>query len=416
MIDRLIIKVKSGDGGKGSVSFNRDSKNSRGGPDGGSGGKGGNIILKANSNLSDLNKYSFQKKFIAENGTDGSKQKKSGSNGKDLILDLPVGCLVWEIDGDKRNLVASMVNETSEINLYDGGTGGKGNTSFVSSQNKEPLLAESGQTSQVYSLELDFRIYSDILLLGPPNVGKSTFLSSVSNARPEIKNYPYTTREPIIAIAKINYKNIKIVELPSIDNGKGLGIDYTKHLYAAKLICLTFEYNDSLETQISNLTNYISSSHSSLMSKNFIILITKSDTISNVEKNKIKNIVFDKFPFIKVSPFYFSSKNSKDSADIFSHIENNLNQDKYLQNDRFTPIITLRNTNIKKIQITDNIYEILDKNFIQLAEGSDLSNWKALVQFQYKLKTSKISKDLTDLGIKKGDKLRISNYEFTWEE
>tara|TARA_B000000477_G_scaffold28557_1_gene24475 strand:+ start:73 stop:531 length:459 start_codon:yes stop_codon:yes gene_type:complete len=152
------------------------------------------------------------------------------------------------------------------------------------------------------------------------------------------------------------------------------------------------------------------------MSKNFIILITKSDTISNVEKNKIKNIVFDKFPFIKVSPFYFSSKNSKDSADIFSHIENNLNQDKYLQNDRFTPIITLRNTNIKKIQITDNIYEILDKNFIQLAEGSDLSNWKALVQFQYKLKTSKISKDLTDLGIKKGDKLRISNYEFTWEE
>ena len=164
MIDSLIIKVKSGDGGKGSVSFNKDSNNSRGGPDGGNGGKGGNVILRSNPNLSDLKKYSFKKKFSAENGFDGSKQNKSGQKGRDLIIDLPFGCLVWEVYGSERKLLATILDEDSEILLFSGGAGGRGNTSFVSSQNKEPLLAEGGESVPIHTLELDLRISSDLLL------------------------------------------------------------------------------------------------------------------------------------------------------------------------------------------------------------------------------------------------------------
>jgi len=416
MIDKLIIKVKAGNGGKGSVSFNRDSNNSRGGPDGGNGGNGGNIILKANSNLSDLNKYSFQKSFFAENGNDGSKQKKSGSKGDNLTLDLPVGCLVWEIDGENKTLVASILNETSEIDLYPGGSGGKGNTSFVSSQNKEPLLAESGQKSKTFTLELDYRIYSDLLLLGPPNAGKSTFLSYFSNAKPEINTYPYTTREPVIAIAKINYSNIKIVELPSVDSGKGLGSNYLKHLYFSKFICLTVEYGENIIAQVDNLINSISSFDETLLSKNFIILLTKSDNLDSTEKTKINDMLQKRFPLLSNPIFYFSKEESKTNQEILLFVLNKIDQINNSENESFIPTINLRNLTLDKVKKGEDYYEILDKNFIQLAEGSDLTNWKALVQFQYKLKTSKISNELNNLGIQKGDKLKISNYDFTWEE
>ena len=416
MIDKLIIKVKAGNGGKGAVSFNRDSNNSRGGPDGGNGGSGGNIILKGNSNLSDLNKYSYQKAFVAENGSDGSKQKKSGSKGKNLILDLPIGCLVWEIDGDKKILVASILEDTSEIELYLGGYGGKGNTSFVSSQNKEPLLAESGQQSETYTLELDYRINSDLLLLGPPNSGKSSFLSYFSNAKPEINSYPYSTREPVVAIAKVNYSNIKLLELPSIDGGKGLGTDYFKHLYFAKFICFTLEHDHTFFHQIDELINTISSLDDLLLSKRFILLVTKSDNIDSDQRKIINKELGERFPIISNKPFYFSTKSPENNKEILDFVQSQSRGLSNVEGNNFTPTINLRSQNSKKVKKSNSFYEILDKSFVQLAEGSDLSNWKALVQFQYKLKRSKLSNELNNLGIRRGDKLKISNYEFTWEE
>ncbi len=139
----------------------------------------------------------------------------------------------------------------------------------MSSQNKEPLLAEAGQITSTKTLELDLRIASDLVLLGPPNVGKSTFISHVSNAKPEIKDYPFTTREPIVAVSKINYSNIKIVELPSVSNKKGPGFKFLKHIYRAKTLCLTVEHNEQLDKQIQNLLECISDYDEKLMDKKF---------------------------------------------------------------------------------------------------------------------------------------------------
>ncbi len=415
MIDKLIIKVKSGNGGKGSVSFNRDSKNSRGGPDGGNGGNGGKVLLKSNPNLEDLYRYNFQKTFSAENGQDGSKQNKSGAKGSDLVLDLPIGCLVWELIGNKRILVASILEDSQEIELLLGGVGGKGNTSFVSSQNKEPLLAEAGQTTSIKTLELDFRIFSDLLLIGPPNVGKSTFLSVVSNAKPEIKNYPFTTRKPVVAISKINYSNIKILELPAILDKKSLGMNFLKHIYGTKIICLTISVNENVEDQIKKVFDCIEAFDKELMKRNFLILLTKSEKLTTKQKDKISKQIMSKFLDIKVPPFFFSSGDAKEDIDILSYLQKNLEEFNDFTYEGLVPTISLQATT-KKIKKIKNTYEILDKNFLQLADGSDLSNWKALVQFQYKLKNSKISKELKELGIQKGDKLKISSYEFTWEE
>ena len=415
MIDKLIIKVKAGNGGKGFVSFNRDSNNSRGGPDGGHGGNGGNIILKANSNLEDLFKYKFKKNFLSENGKDGSKQNKSGAKGEDLFLELPVGCLVWEIKDEERKLIASILDDSTEVKLFLGGIGGKGNTSFVSSQNKEPLLAEAGQIALTKTLELDLRISSDLVLLGPPNVGKSTFISFVSNAKPEIKDYPFTTREPVVAVSKINYSNIKIVELPSVLNKKGPGLKFLKHIYGAKSLCLTVEHNEQLDSQIQNLLECISYYDEKLMDKKFLVLITKSELLSSNEKNIIIKKIMNKFAFLKVPPFFFSNNDSVKKIEILEYVQKDSQNFENLTREEMIPTITINNAYTKVIK-NENSYEILDKNFVQLADGSDLNNRKALVQFQYRLKNSNISKALQDIGIQKGDKLIISNYEFTWEE
>jgi len=410
MIDSLIIKVKSGDGGKGSVSFNKDSNNSRGGPDGGNGGAGGNVILRSNSNLSDLKKYSFKKKFSAENGFDGSKQNKSGQKGKDLIIDLPVGCLVWEVYGFERKLLATILDEDSEILLFSGGAGGRGNTSFVSSQNKEPLLAEGGEYVSIHTLELDLRISSDLLLIGPPNSGKSTFLTNVSNAKPEIKNYPYTTKFPFIAVSKYKYSNIKIVELPGIENQKGLGMKYMKHIRSAKLFCFIIDSNSAVNDYVMSIIDNFSDFDTKSLLEKSIVVLTKSDKLSDGEKKS----ACDSLKKIFNVPVFFT--NNSDEKHIIEYVYSNKNRFEHFSNLDFVPTITLaKDTKIKVKKIRDS-YEILDTAFVQLAKGSDLNNWKALVQFQYRMKNSNVAKELIDLGIKKGDKLLISDYEFSWED
>ena len=410
MIDSLIIKVKSGDGGKGSVSFNKDSNNSRGGPDGGNGGNGGNIIIRSNPNLSDLRKYSYKNKFSAENGFDGSKQNKSGQKGKDLIIDLPFGCLVWEINGHEKKLLLALLEKDEEIILFSGGVGGRGNTSFVSSQNKEPLLAEGGQLTPVHTLELDLRISSDLLLLGSPNTGKSTFIRNISNAKPEIKDYPFTTKVPFIAVSKYKYSNITVVELPGIENKKGLGMKYIKHIHSAKLFCFMIDSNQDIKGSFENIIENFSDFDRKLLLEKTIVVLTKSEKFSETEKKSISSSLNKTFNV----PIFFT--NNTDEKDIIEYVHSNKNKFEYFSHSDFVPTISLdEGIKLKVKKIKEN-YEVLDKTFVQLAEGSDLNNWKALVQFQYRMKNSNLAKELIDLGIKKGDKLIISNYEFSWQD
>ena len=171
-----------------------------------------------------------------------------------------------------------------------------------------------------------------------------------------------------------------------------------------------------IQTKFDFLLDSISSFDENLLTKKFIVLISKSENVNSDEKKIINNKLLEKFPFLSTLPFYFSNKNSEKNKEILLFVLKNMSEVNNSENDAFIPTINLRNLNINKVKKMQDFYEILDRNFIQLAEGSDLSNWKALVQFQYKLKSSKISDELNNLGIKKGDKIKISNYEFTWEE
>ena len=160
-IDKVIINIKSGDGGSGAISFNQDSKNSRGGPDGGNGGRGGSVWIRCDQNMSNLNSYRFSKNFKAENGGKGSDQNKTGFNGKDVFINVPVGTLIWD-KSSKRNLLANLSSPEDSFEVLTGGKGGRGNVAFVTSKNKEPLLAESGEKNDIEQIELDFTLSSDL--------------------------------------------------------------------------------------------------------------------------------------------------------------------------------------------------------------------------------------------------------------
>ncbi|MDG2101241.1 MAG: Obg family GTPase CgtA [Dehalococcoidales bacterium] len=418
-LDKVIINIKSGDGGKGVISFNQDSKNSRGGPDGGNGGHGGSVWIKKDSNISDLKYYGYKKSFSAKSGGDGKSQNKSGINGEDLILSVPEGTYIWEKTLNSNNLLAVMSESTELLEIIKGGRGGRGNVNFASSKNKEPLLAEAGEKQESVDLELDLRIQSDCCIIGPPNVGKSTFINNVSNAKPEIANYLFTTKEPILAVTKRNFQNIRFVELPGvISNEKEnyiSGNNFFKHLQNTKILAFMVDIEMDISSEIKKIEKVLKDFNKFLLKKEIIILISKSNKLEEIDRDILKKELSKKLPKFKNNLFFISDDLEYDLELFLSKVLKSINNYVPSNTEEDIPTLNLENKSKKRIIKNNETFIINDKQFMQLADGSDLTNWKTLVQFQFKLKSSKISEELVNMGIKKGNHLRVSDYEFTWE-
>ena len=418
-LDKVIINIKSGNGGKGVISFNQDAKNSRGGPDGGNGGHGGSVWIKKDSNISDLKFYNYKKFFVANDGGDGKSQNKSGFNGQDLILKVPEGTYIWENNLKSKNLLAVMSESTESIEIIRGGKGGRGNVNFASSKNKEPLLAEGGEILESVDLELDLRIQSDCCIIGPPNVGKSTFINNISNAKPEIGNYLFTTKEPIVAVMQKNFHNIKFVEFPGIitnaNENRIAGNNFLKHLQNTKIIAFMIDIEMDIISEIKKLEKTLEDYNKILLEKKIIILISKSDKLDKAENDRLKNELINKLPKFKSKIYLLGDELEYDLELFLNEVLKLITNYEPSKTDIDIPILNLENKSPQRIIKNNETFIINDKQFLQLAEGSDLTNWKTLVQYQFKLKSSKISQELINMGIKRGNLLRVSDYEFTWE-
>jgi len=294
-IDFASIYVKAGNGGNGCVAFLREKFRPKGGPSGGDGGRGGNVILQTDTNLSTLKDLTYNKKYIAKNGSNGQGKNMHGKNGEDIIIKIPVGTLVKNLNTDR--IVVDLKTENSQFIIAQGGNGGFGNARFKTQRNIAPRHANDGQIGEEKKIELELKVLADIGLVGFPNAGKSTLISKISNAKPKIADYPFTTLIPNLGIVKYqDYKSFVVADIPGLiegaSDGKGLGIQFLKHIERTKVLVFLVDANSkNIKKEYLTLLNELKTYSSDLVDKPKMLLITKVDTI---EENKLtKNIPND---------------------------------------------------------------------------------------------------------------------------
>ena len=290
-IDHVTVDLKAGDGGNGCVAFLRERFRPKGGPSGGDGGHGGNIYIQANTNLSTLSDLIYNKHYKAKKGENGKGKNMHGKNGEDVFISVPVGTLVKNFE--TKQIIADLVVDKDKILIAKGGNGGFGNARFKTQNIVAPRTANQGQKGEGKKIELELKVLADVGLVGFPNAGKSTFIKSISNAKPKIADYPFTTLTPNLGIVRYeDYKSFVIADIPGLikgaSKGKGLGNIFLKHIERTKALVYMVDLNDDdYEKSFKILFNELKAHDNKLVKKPSLILLTKSDSI-DVEELDIK--------------------------------------------------------------------------------------------------------------------------------
>jgi len=297
-LDQAKIYIQSGDGGNGCISFRREKYVEFGGPNGGNGGKGGNVIIKSTEGLNTLIDYRFKQHFKAKNGDPGMGSDKTGKSGEDIIIEVPRGTLILEEDNEE--VIIDIIEKDQNITILKGGNGGFGNSHFKNSENQTPRNANEGETGKEKWIWLRLKLIADVGLVGLPNAGKSTFVSTVSKASPKIADYPFTTIHPVLGIVKYMDKDFVIADIPGLiegaHEGKGLGDRFLGHIERCNILLHLVDANDEdIINSWKTVRNEIKSYSKELSLKNEIVVLSKSDTFNEKEiidkKEKLKNFI-----------------------------------------------------------------------------------------------------------------------------
>ena len=328
-VDYVKINISSGNGGKGSAHFRREKYITKGGPDGGDGGRGGNVVFVSDKSLWTLYHFKFQKHFKCGHGGDGSKNRSSGADGKDVKIKVPIGTVIKDAESDK--IIYETIEDGEEKIILEGGKGGLGNWNFRSSTNQAPRYAQPGLKGKEMQLTLELKLLADVGLVGFPNVGKSTLLKTLTSAKPKIGNYEFTTLKPNLGIVEYrNFKSFVIADIPGIiegaSEGKGLGHYFLRHIErnSVLLFLLSADSKDVVK-EYEVLLNELKKYNPELIDKQRLIAISKSDLINEKDIEKIKNKVSSG---IKNIPFEFiSSVSNKGLIELKDKMWKVLNKD-----------------------------------------------------------------------------------------
>ena len=288
-VDYTQVELTAGNGGQGCVSFRREKYIPKGGPDGGNGGRGGNIIAKSDTNLHTLQDIRYSRIYKAKNGTAGSSSMKTGKDGEDIFIHVPLGTIIKDLDTGL--ITAELINREEEFIICKGGAGGRGNINFKSSTHQTPRYAQPGLEGESGKFEFELKVLADVGLVGFPNAGKSTLLSVLSKARPKIADYPFTTLEPHLGIVKTgDYKSFIMADIPGLiegaSEGKGLGHQFLRHIERNKILLFLIDGNDlDPKLTFNSLKGELSNYNPSLLLKPIILIRTKADTLSYINES-----------------------------------------------------------------------------------------------------------------------------------
>ena len=310
-LDQAKIYIKAGNGGSGSASFRREKFIEFGGPDGGDGGDGGSVIIESDRNLNTLIDFRYAQHFKAQHGKNGSKRNRTGANGENLILKVPVGTQIYE--EDNNTLIFDFTKNKERYLVAFGGKGGLGYVRFKSSVNRAPKKKTNGKNGEEFWIWLQLKVIADIGIIGKPNAGKSSLLSALTRAKPKIANYPFTTLNPNLGVTYYDRKEVTLADIPGLVEGAhkgiGLGDKFLRHIERCKVLLHLIDLSENnLEKTYKEITKELSSYDKKLSKKKEIIFFNKSDLFDNDEiKKKLENFkkkINAKYEIISV----FSSK------------------------------------------------------------------------------------------------------------
>lgn len=426
-IDKAKIFVKSGNGGNGCISFRREKYVPLGGPDGGDGGRGGDVIFVVDTGLTTLLDFKYQKKYVAADGGKGETSKCYGRDGEDLIVRVPMGTLIKDFETDK--VIADLSHKDDTYIIARGGKGGKGNCKFCTPTRQAPTFAEPGMPGEERMLTLELKLLADVGLVGFPNVGKSTFISTVTAARPKIANYHFTTIKPNLGVVKAEGIDnaFVIADIPGIIEGAaegvGLGLEFLRHIERTRILIHVvdisgIEGRDPFEDFVT-INEELKKYSVKLWDRPQIVVANKADMLYDDEifeefKRKVNELGFDKVYKMSAATKQGVNEITKEAARMLSEIPFKeleiAEEDRYVPEDkRFTYEINVEDGD------DDNKVYIVSGTFVdRLLSAVNVEDPNSLRYFHKVLNNKGVFNDLREMGIVDGDVVRLNHFEFEY--
>lgn len=419
-LDKVKIECKAGNGGNGVIAFRREKFVPNGGPNGGDGGKGGDIIFKVNKNMDNLVDFRYKKKFRADDGEAGSGNNRFGRDGKDLIISVPKGTIIRNALSGK--VIADMLNDGEEKVILKGGQGGRGNSHFATPTRQAPRFAEQGVVTKPFELVLELKTLADVGLVGFPNVGKSTLLSSVSNAKPKIANYHFTTLTPNIAVVNAFGDSFVMADIPGLisgaSEGVGLGTDFLRHIERTRLLIHVVDISgsegrDPYDDYVA-INDELDKYGESVSKLPQIIALNKVDML--VDENEIEKfrekVGKDKMIF-PISAYTHTGLNELIEC-VIKTLSKLPKIEKMEIEEEEIDKRNLREFEVRKV--SEGVFEVTGELVFEIMKRVNLDDLTSNAYFQKRIKNDGIIDALLEIGLKEGDLIRIDGYELEYYE
>jgi len=417
MFDRVEISIRSGDGGRGVVSFRREKFVAYGGPDGGDGGRGGDVAFEASSDISNLLSYQHKRHFEAENGGRGGGQRKTGKSGAELLLRVPLGTVIT--DQKTGEVIADLSKNGDKVIIARGGKGGLGNSHFASSTNQAPKVAQSGEEGIQKDIVLELKLIADAGIIGFPNAGKSSLISAISAAHPKIASYPFTTIEPVLGAVTAGGESFIAAEVPGLIEGahlgKGLGHYFLRHIARTRVLVHLIDGTSANPVEdMLKINNELFHYDPDLLKKPQIVVINKID-LPEVEARRSE--ITRSFKEAGIKPYFISAQTGVGQVTLLNTISAALSvkadesvPDESLPEKIFRP--QPRPARFSVERDGEASFIVHSPEFERLAEGSEVADAEVRRQLIFQANKMGVKRSLTKMGAKAGDRVKLGRMEW----